>query len=155
LDSGARLILPLVAAHLAALAGMSVCAAGALTPADQQLFREAHAAEIPGGSREPEKLRLALERAYQLAWAGDTQTALFLLDLGNRRILYSFAEGFKASATPELELLVMKHLRDPTYGTCFSAGLLHNYQLRAAAPPKNDGGKSQRKQPQKDRKRSA
>jgi Ankyrin repeats (3 copies)/Ankyrin repeat len=131
LDSGLRLLLLFIVASLAALAGISVCAAAALTPADQQLFREAHAAETPGGSRAPEKLRQALERAHKLGWEGDTQTALFLLDLGNRRILYSFAEGFKASATPELELEVMKHLRDPAFGICFSAGLLHEYQLRA------------------------
>ena len=130
MGSGLRLFLLFVVAHLAALAGISVCAAEALSPADQQLFREAHAAETPGGSRAPEKLRQALARAYKLAWEGDTQTALFLLDLGDRRILYSFAEGFKASATPELEILVMKHLRDPAFGTCFSAALLHNYQLR-------------------------
>lgn len=130
MGSGLRLFLLFVVAHLAALAGTSVFAADTLVPADQQLFREAHAAETPGGSRAPEKLRQALERARKLGWEGDTQAALFLLDLGDRRILYSFAEGFKAPATPELEILVMKHLRDPAFGTCFSAALLHSYQLR-------------------------
>jgi hypothetical protein len=129
--SGLRLFLLFLVAHCVALAEISVCAAEALAPADQQLFREAHAAEIPGGSRAPDKLRQALERASKLGWEGSTQTALFLLDLGDRRILYSFAETFQVPATPELEILVMKHLRNPAFGTCFSAALLHKYQLRA------------------------
>jgi len=93
----------LVVAYSAALAAISVCSAAALAPADQQLFREVHAAQTAAGSRAPEKQRQALERARKLGWAGDTQAALFLLELGNRTILYSFAEPFKAPATPELK----------------------------------------------------
>lgn len=127
LGCGLRLFLPLVITT----ATTAVFAAQALVPADQQLFREAHAAETATANRAPEKLRQALERARKLGAEGSTQTALFLLDMGDRSILYSFAESFNAPATPELEISVMKHLRNPAYGICFSAALLHNYQLRA------------------------
>lgn len=126
-----RLRFLIVVCNFAGLAGISVSAATALSPADQKLFREAHAAETATGSTAPEKRRQALERAYKLALEGSMETALFLLDLGNRTILYSFAQGFKAPATPELEILAMKHLRNPAYGLCFSAVLIHKYQLRA------------------------
>lgn len=128
---GNRLRCLIVAGVLAMPAGLSVADAAPLSPWDRQLFREGHAESLAGSSGLGGRFRGALDRAAELGREGNIGAALFLLDLGDRTILLRFMQGFSAPATPELEIAVMKHLRNPAYGTCFSANLLRKYQLRA------------------------
>lgn len=121
----------IVVTHIALAAGVAVADAAPLSQADQQLFREGHAENLAGRSGLAGKFRGALDRAGKLGREGNTDAALFLLDLNDRTILYAFAEAYSAPAVPELEIQVMKHLRNPAYGTCFSSVLVRQYRLRA------------------------
>jgi len=108
---------------LCLLAGQATALAAPLTPEQQQLFREVHADRFKSSGAMHQKYVEASRLAARLGREGRIETALFLLELGDRSRLSNFASEFKAPATPELEAAVLRHLRDPELETCTAAWL--------------------------------
>jgi hypothetical protein len=121
----------IVASHLVILAGIAGAAAGPLSPSAQQLLREAHAGRNVGSEATNKKLGDALQLARKLGQENNNDAIAFLIELGDRGILFAFTETYTAPATPELEALVIKYLRDPALDTCSVAYLIKKYQSRA------------------------
>lgn len=128
---GQRLRCLIVASHFVFLAGMAGAAAQPLSPSDQQLLREAHAGRNVGSAATNKKLGDALQLARKLGQENNNDAIPFLIELGDRGILFAFTETYTAPATQELEALVIKYLRDPALDTCSVAYLIKKYQSRA------------------------
>ncbi|MEO8133392.1 MAG: ankyrin repeat domain-containing protein, partial [Betaproteobacteria bacterium] len=117
-------------AVLAIAATGGKASAAVLSAADETQLREAHAAEKVF-TGESNKIRgEAMQLARKLGQKNDVGTAVFFLELGDRSMFYAFVESWKAPATPELEVQVIKHLHDAELHTCSSALLLRQYVLR-------------------------
>ena len=119
-----------VVAVLAIAAGGGQASAAALSAADQAQLREAHAAEKVYTGESNRIRGEAMKLAGKLAQQNDVDTAVFFLELGDRSMFNAFVESWKAPATPELEVQVVKHLHDAALHTCSSALLLRQYVLR-------------------------
>ncbi len=115
---------------LAIAAGGGQASAAALSAADQAQLREAHAAEKVYTGESNTIRGEAMQLARKLGQQNDVDTAVFFLELGDRSMFYAFVESWKAPATPELEVQVIKHLHDAELHTCSSALLLRQYVLR-------------------------